>query len=75
MNIQATKLEIMQLLLQTEEEGILEKIKNIFKENDSIIEDEIPSWQIKESAKRLENLENGDLKTRDWEEAKTDIFS
>lgn len=40
MNIQATKLELMQLLLQTEEEGILEKIKELFKEKTTLSEKE-----------------------------------
>jgi len=75
MDIQATKLEIIQLLLQTEEGRIFKKIKSIFKENSSNITDEIPSWQIKESAKRIENLKNGNLTIRDWDEAKSDIFS
>ena len=31
MNIQAEKLEIMKMILETENQGILESIKNIFK--------------------------------------------
>ena len=56
MDIQATKLELMQLLLQTEEEGILVKIKALFKENTKISEEEKKSIKI-----GLDNAENGKL--------------
>lgn len=46
MDIQTTKLEIMQLLLQTEEESILEKIKNIFKEKNILSEKEQKSIDL-----------------------------
>ena len=75
MDIQATKLELMQLLLQTNEEGVLKKVLKLFKNIDTKKNNEIPNWQIEESVKRLESLKKGDLKTRNWEEAKTDIFS
>lgn len=32
MNIEATKLELMQLLLQTQKESLLKKLKNVFEE-------------------------------------------
>ena len=35
MNIETTKLELMQLLLQTKKESILEKIKAIFEQESS----------------------------------------
>ena len=56
MNIQATKLELMQLILQTEEEGILEKIKELFKEKTTLSEKEKKSIK-----KGLEDAKNGNL--------------
>jgi len=77
MDIQATKLELMQLLLQTEEEDLLKKIQNLFKEKDLNTEKniEIPKWQIEETLKRLKEIENGTIKTRSWEIAKKEIFN
>lgn len=37
-------------------------------------EDTIPQWQQDEVNKRLELINNGDMKTRSWNEAKKDIF-
>lgn len=34
----------------------------------------IPQWQQDEVNKRLQLVEKGEMKTRDWEEAKADIF-
>lgn len=34
MNIEATKLELMHLLLQTQKESILKKLKSVFEEED-----------------------------------------
>lgn len=37
-------------------------------------EDEIPQWQQDEVNRRLKLVEKGEMKTRNWEEAKQDIF-
>jgi hypothetical protein len=37
-------------------------------------QEDIPEWQTTEVKKRLDLIENGDMKTRDWEKAKKDIF-
>jgi hypothetical protein len=36
--------------------------------------EEIPLWQQNEVKKRLEKVDNGEMKVRNWEEAKDDIF-
>ena len=40
----------------------------------SIQEDAIPQWQQDEVNKRLELINKGKMKTRNWDEAKKDIF-
>jgi hypothetical protein len=37
-------------------------------------EDAIPKWQQDETARRLELVKTGKMKTRNWSEAKKDIF-
>lgn len=34
----------------------------------------IPQWQQDEVNKRLQSIEKGEMKSRDWEEARKDIF-
>lgn len=36
--------------------------------------EEVFSWQVNESAIRMEKIEKGEMKTRPWNEAKSDIF-
>lgn len=37
-------------------------------------DDSIPQWQEDAANKRLQLVDTGDMKTRNWDEAKTDIF-
>lgn len=37
-------------------------------------EELLPKWQEEEVNRRLELIESGEMKTRDWEVAKKDIF-
>ena len=37
-------------------------------------EEFLPKWQEEEVNRRLELIESGEMKTRDWEVAKKDIF-
>ena len=74
MDIQATKLELMQLLLQTEEKSLLEKVLLFFKEENKSEKKTITDLQKKETAIRIKAIENGTLKTRKWEVAKKEIF-
>lgn len=52
MNIETTKLELMHLLLQTQKESILKKIKFVF-------EEEQVDWWNEISKKEQEEIENG----------------
>jgi len=41
----------------------------------SISDDQkVPQWQQDEVAHRLARIDKGDMQTRDWEEARKDIF-
>lgn len=53
MNIEATKLELMQLLLNTKSESILKKIKRIYQEEGS------PDWWTEMSSEEQAEIEEG----------------
>jgi len=36
--------------------------------------DTIPDWQIKETEKRIKQIENGEMELIPWDEAKAEIF-
>jgi len=42
--------------------------------NDISIDYKIPDWQIKETEKRLKQIESGELELIPWEKAKAEIF-
>lgn len=66
MNIEATKLELMQLLLQTKKESILTRIKNIFEEDDSIKNERISVDQYNlEIDESIADIEAGNFQTHD----------
>ncbi len=52
MNIETTKLELMHLLLQTQKESILKKLKSVF-------EEEQMDWWNEMSKKEQEEIETG----------------
>jgi len=74
MDIQATKIQLAQILLQIEKESLLLKIQKLFREENVLVTDNIPAWQIEETTKRLEALKNGTLKTKKWDDVKNEIF-
>ena len=51
--------------------SILIKTRNCLFVNE---ENAIPQWQQDEVNRRLQLIENGEIKTRSWNEAKKDIF-
>jgi len=61
MNIEATKLELMQLLLQTQKESLLAKIKQIFEEDTTDWWDELSEEEIQSIKKGIEDADNGKL--------------
>jgi len=42
--------------------------------NDISVNNEIPDWQIKETKKRLQQIESGEMELIPWEKAKKEIF-
>lgn len=52
MNIEATKLELMHLLLQTEKESLLAKLKTVF-------EEEQTDWWLDLSSEEQEEIKEG----------------
>ena len=61
MNIQAEKIEIMKLILETDNPGILESIKTLFKEKKtSDFWETLNPGQKKEILEGLEDIKNGD---------------
>ncbi|SEF56885.1 hypothetical protein SAMN05421847_0340 [Halpernia humi] len=75
MDIQAEKLELMELLLQTDSKSILEKLRNVFKsekiEIESLLTDE--QWAIV-AEERMQYL-LGEGENYSWDEAKKIIRS
>ena len=61
MNIQAKKLELVRLILDTDNPGILESIKRIFsKSKDKDFWDSIPQEQKDEIIEGIKEIENGE---------------
>ena len=61
MNIQAQKLEIMKMILETDNPGILESIKGLFtKEPSKDFWTELPQEQKDEIITGLQEIENGE---------------
>ncbi len=71
MDIQATKTELMHLLLQTEDVSILEKIKNVFKTEKKDWWDELSDLQKAEIEEGEREIERGEFVT--WEDLKKEI--
>ncbi len=42
--------------------------------NNISIDNDIFDWQIKETEKRIQQIESGELNLISWEKAKTDVF-
>jgi len=62
MNIQAEKIEIMKMILDTDNPSILESVKNIFKKNTTADFWETLSQEQKEDIMQgIKDIENGDI--------------
>jgi hypothetical protein len=62
MNIQAEKIEIMKMILDTDNPTILESIKNIFaKSASSDFWDTLPQEQKEDILQGIKEIENGDI--------------
>jgi hypothetical protein len=61
MNIQAEKLELVKLILDTDNPGILSSIKRIFSNSKKIdLWDNLSDYQKDEILKGIEDIENGE---------------
>ncbi len=65
MNIEATKLELMQLLLNTSKESILMKIKRIYQEEEKDWWAELSSEEKEEIEEGLLQAEKGEVTTHE----------
>ncbi|WP_299892420.1 hypothetical protein [uncultured Lacinutrix sp.] len=63
MNIETTKLELMQLLLQTKKESILEKIKAIFEQESSSFYSTTTSELKQRAEASLKAIEKGETRS------------
>ncbi len=71
MNIETTKLELMQLLLQTQKEGVLTKIKAIFEQESRAFYSNKASDLQQRAQASLEAIEKGE--TRPIQEFKSEV--
>ncbi len=61
MNVEATKLELMHLLLQTEKESLLEKLKSVFDEDQNVWWTELSKEEQEEINTGLSQADKGDF--------------
>ncbi len=62
MNIQAEKIEIMKLILETENPGILESIRNIFNKSQVVdFWETLPKEQQEDILQGIKEVENGEV--------------
>ena len=62
MNIQAEKIEIMKLILETDNPIILESVKNIFKKNTTTdFWETLPQEQKEDILQGIKDIENGEV--------------
>lgn len=71
MNIETTKLELMQLLLKTEKKGVLTKIKAVFEQESSAFYSNKTSDLQQKAKASLEAIEKGE--TRSIQEFKNEV--
>ena len=67
MDLQAEKIELVKLLLETKKESLIKKIKMIFKEEQDLSY-ELPESHKEELDRRLKRLEKGETKFYTWEQ-------
>ncbi len=65
MNIEATKLELMHLLLQTQKESLLAKVKKVFEDEQIDWWDEMDDEEQKEVQTGLAQADKGKLESHD----------
>lgn len=65
MDIEATKLELMHLLLQTQKEGLLAKVKKVFEDEGTDWWDDMDEEEKKEVETGLAEADKGELTSHD----------
>lgn len=65
MDIQATKLELMQLLLETEREDLLKKVKSLFQEDQKDWWDQLKNNEKQEVEIGLKQIDENKVKSHD----------
>jgi len=65
MNIEATKLELMHLLLQTQKETLLAKVKKVFEDEQVDWWDDLDEEEKKEIETGIAEADNGQLTSHD----------
>lgn len=70
MNTLELKSILHKLIVETDDVNILNSIQDYFQ----ALKSDIPTTQQEEVRSRIEAIEKGEMKTRDWDEAKNDIL-
>ena len=70
MNVEATKLELMQMLLNTQKESVLLQLKEIFEQEEN---HELSKEQQQEINTRLQKYDSGKMNFSRWEDSKERI--
>ena len=71
MDLEVTKMELIEMLLNTSKKDILLKIKRILEEEQTQLSD----YDYQVIHKRKDNHENGNSKSFSWEEEKQEVLS
>ncbi|RLD23831.1 MAG: addiction module protein [Bacteroidetes bacterium] len=74
MNLQAEKIALIKLLIETEEVSLIQKIKDLFKKENKEIDYDLTKSQKIELDKRLKKHLSGESKSYSWEETKQEII-
>ncbi|WP_303316927.1 addiction module protein [Flavivirga abyssicola] len=68
MDLQAEKIELIKLLLETQQESLIKKIKTLLKDESENKTFELPESQKEELDRRLSRMEKGETKFYTWEQ-------
>ncbi|GAA3645023.1 addiction module protein [Flavivirga jejuensis] len=68
MDLQAEKIELVKLLLETQKKSLIKKIKTLFKDESENKAFELPGSQKEELDRRLSRMEKGETKFYTWEQ-------
>ena len=71
MSTESLKLQLIERLLRTQDEGLLKKIASLFKKEADVEEDNLTDEQYNVVQEREEAYKRGEGNSYTWEEAKT----